>query len=145
MIIQAVSGVLVSRHLYTFLSIQGYASIARSLHMLGAYWNFVLMSLHLGLHWSIVLAPLRRVSQGKMILLRTAGTAIAILGVFVFFRRGIGPYLLGQIQFAFFDFEEPLFFFFLDYLTIMGLFIWVGHCLGILLRKLTPKEKEVRK
>lgn len=73
MISQAVSGVLVSRHLYIFLPIQGYASIARSLHMLGAYWNLVLMSLHLGLHWAMVLAPFRKVSQSKTVLLRAAG------------------------------------------------------------------------
>lgn len=145
MISQAVSGVLVSRHLYTFLPIQGYASIARSLHMLGAYWNLVLMSLHLGLHWAMVLAPLRKVSQGKIALLRAAGAAITVLGVFAFFRREVGAYLLGQIQFAFFDFEEPLVFFFLDYLTIMGLFVWAGHYLGVLLRKSGQKEKGTRK
>ncbi|MCI9458610.1 MAG: DUF4405 domain-containing protein [Oscillospiraceae bacterium] len=49
MLSQSVSGVLLSRHLYTFLSVQGHAHLARTLHMLGAYWNLVLMSLHLGL------------------------------------------------------------------------------------------------
>lgn len=131
MLTQAVSGVLLSRHLYTFLPSVGGTFAARSFHMLGAYWNLVLMSLHLGLHWAMVLAPLRKASQGKVAVFRAAGAAVAVLGVFAFFRREVGAYLLGQIQFAFFDFEEPLVFFFLDYLTIMGLFVWAGHYLSV--------------
>lgn len=145
MVSQMVSGVLLSRYLYTFLPGFGGTFAARSLHMLGAYWCFVLMSLHLGLHWSMVLAPFRKASQGKIVILRAAGAAIAVLGVSAFFRRKVGAYLLGQIQFAFFDFEEPLLLFFLDYLAIMGLFIWVGHYLGVLLRRLPQKESGVLK
>lgn len=145
MVLQTVSGVLLSRHLYTFLPSFGRTFAARSLHMLGAYWCFVLMSLHLGLHWSMVLVPFRKASQGKIVILRAAGAAVAVLGVRAFFRRDVGAYLLGQIQFAFFDFEEPQLLFFLDYLAIMGLFIWVGHYLGVLLRRLSQKESGVLK
>lgn len=138
---QGVSGVLLSRHLFTFLPVRGGAYWARSLHMLGAYWNFVLMSLHLGLHWSMALAPLQRAFRGKAVLLPVAGAAVALFGVTAFLRREVGAYLLGQIQFAFFDFEEPLVLFFLDYLAIMGLFVWTGHYLGLLLRKLSRPRK----
>ncbi len=33
-------------------------------------------------------------------------------------------------QFVFFDFEEPLIFFFGDYLAVMGLFVFIGHYLA---------------
>ena len=141
MVGQGVSGVMLSRHLFTFLPIQGGAYWARGLHMLGAYWNFVLMSLHLGLHWSMVLPPLGKAFRGKAVLLPVAGAAVALFGVTAFLRREVGAYLLGQIQFAFFDFEEPLVLFFLDYLAIMGLFVWTGHYLGLLLRKLSRPRK----
>lgn len=141
MVGQGVSGVMLSRHLFTFLPIQGGAYWARSLHMLGAYWNLVLMSLHLGLHWSMALVPLRKAFRGKAVLLPVAGAAVALFGVTAFLRREVGAYLLGQIQFAFFDFEEPLVLFFLDYLAIMGLFVWTGHYLGLLLRKLSRPRK----
>ncbi len=65
MVLQTLSGVLLSRHLFTFLPGLGGAFAARSLHMLGAYWGLVLMSLHLGLHWSVVLAPFRKAFPGK--------------------------------------------------------------------------------
>ena len=70
--------------------------------------------------------------------------AFAGFGIFAFLRREVGAYLLGQIQFAFFDFEEPLALFFLDYLAIMGLFVWVGHYLGMLLRRLPQTKKEAQ-
>lgn len=138
---QGVSGVLLSRHLFTFLPVRGGAYWARSLHMLEAYWNFVLMSLHLGLHWSMALAPLQRAFRGKAVLLPVAGAAVALFGVTAFLRRKVGAYLLGQIQFAIFDLEEPLVLFFLDYLAMMGLFVWTGHYLGLLLRKLSRPRK----
>ena len=33
----------------------------------------------------------------------------------------------------FFDYEEPLVFFYLDYIAVMGLFIWIGNyvCVGL--------------
>ena len=138
---QGVSGVLLSRHLFTFLPVRGGAYWARSLHMLGAYWNFVLMSLHLGLHWSMALAPLQRAFRGKAVLLPVAGAVVVLFGVTAFLRREVGAYLLGQIQFTIFDFEEPLVLFFLDYLAMMGLFVWTGHYLGLLLRKLSRPRK----
>lgn len=138
MLSQAVSGALLSRHLYTFLPSFGGTFTARNLHMLGAYWNFVLMSLHLGLHWPVMLAMVKKgtgpLSKAGAAILRAVGGAIAILGVFAFLRREIGAYLLGRIQFAFFDFEEPLLLFFLDYLAIMGLFVWIGHFLNSFLQ-----------
>ena len=138
---QGVSGVLLSRHLFTFLPVRGGAYWARSLHMLGAYWNFLLMSLHLGLHWSMALAPLQRAFRGKAVLLPVAGAVVVLFGVTAFLRREVGAYLLGQIQFTIFDFEEPLVLFFLDYLAMMGLFVWTGHYLGLLLRKLSRPRK----
>lgn len=42
-----VSGIILSRHVFSFLPINGGRSLARSIHMLSAYWGFVLMSLHL--------------------------------------------------------------------------------------------------
>ncbi len=50
-----VSGVILSREVFAFLPIQGGMGFARILHMLASYWGFVLMSVHLGLHWGMVM------------------------------------------------------------------------------------------
>lgn len=51
MLIQAYSGIVLSRYLFAALPINGGMATARVLHLAGSYWSFVLMSIHLGLHW----------------------------------------------------------------------------------------------
>lgn len=49
------SGIILSRHALAFLPIHGGTGWARTVHLLGGYWGFALMGLHLGLQWSVVL------------------------------------------------------------------------------------------
>ena len=146
MLIQMISGITLSRHIFTFLFFRGLSYLARSLHMLGAYWSFVLMSLHLGIHWNMMMAAARKAagnpSKGRTIWLRAAGIAVAGWGVFAFIKRQVGEYLMSRIQFAFFDFEEPVLFFLLDYLAVMGLFVWIGHYLAVGLRKISQTKTQ---
>lgn len=127
----AVSGVMLSRHVFYFLSPRGGRGFARTLHMLSAYWGLCAMSLHLGLHWGMVLAMGRRIvksipSRSKA-LLRMGAALVCLWGVYAFARREIGIYLLLRRAFVFFDFEEPLALFLLDYLTIIGLLTEAGY------------------
>ena len=48
-----VSGVILSNHVFDFLPILGGMGFARTLHMLASFWGFLLMALHLGLHWNV--------------------------------------------------------------------------------------------
>lgn len=50
-----VSGILLSRYVFTFLPKHGGYEAAQKTHILCAYWGFVCMSLHLGFHWSMML------------------------------------------------------------------------------------------
>ena len=43
MILQPLSGILMSKHLYTFIQISGISSVMRGIHMALAYWGFVLI------------------------------------------------------------------------------------------------------
>lgn len=45
------SGIVMSRHVFAALSIHGPMATARSMHVAASYWGFVLMSVHLGMHW----------------------------------------------------------------------------------------------
>lgn len=125
------SGVILSEHALSFLPIKGGRAFAREVHMLSAYWGFVLMSLHLGLHWSIMMGMAKRFvkepsTAGKW-LLRGIAAFIAGYGVYASIQREIGRYMLLENHFAFFDFEEPLIFFLADYMAVMALFVWVSH------------------
>lgn len=126
-----VSGVILSRTVLPFLPITGGQSWARTLHMLSAYWGFVFISLHLGLHWSMMMGMAsclwKKRSAVRSWIVRTAGFLIAGYGIYAFLKREIGSYMFLKIQFVFFDFDEPLIFFLLDYIAVMGLFVFVGH------------------
>lgn len=144
MLASMISGIVMSRYAFAFLNIQGGRSWARTLHMLGAYWGFVFLSLHLGIHWNMMMGRAGRMfpqkSAARTWALRIAGLLIAGYGVYAFIRRDIGIYMLLRSMFVYFDFQESLFFFFMDYLAVMGLFVWAGHYLAVLLRKLSKKR-----
>ena len=140
-----VSGIVLSRHALSFLPITGGQSWARTLHMLSAYWGFVFISLHLGLHWSMMIGMAKRLvknpSATRTWIARILGLAIACYGVYAFVKREIGSYMLLKNQFVFFDFDEPLIFFLLGYIAVMGLFVFIGHYLseGVKRRKYAEK------
>ena len=140
-----VSGVIISRSVLSFLPIHGGSSFGRNLHMLSAYWGFVLMSLHLGLHWNMMLGAMGKALKGTSVphiwILRIIAMAVAFYGMYAFIKRDIGNYMLLNIHFVFFDYDEPLFFFLLDYMAVMSLFIFIGHYLAVFLRQHGRKIK----
>lgn len=142
-----VSGVILSRHALSFLPINGGRAFARNLHMLSAYWGFVFMSLHIGFHWSMMVGMARKLvrkpSEIRKWIVRGIAVLIAGYGVYAFGKRDIGSYMLLKNQFVFFDFEEPLPLFQLDYIGIMGLFVAVGHYLTETLKKLRKRKQDV--
>ena len=138
-----VSGIMLSNKLYTFLPRISGMSIARSVHMVCAYLNFILMSLHLGLHWNAMMsAMIKKMGNGsKVWILRIAAFGVAIYGIYAFVKRQIGEYLFLRTHFLFLDTSEPLILFFIDHVAIMGLFVFIGHYLARLLRQVGNNRK----
>jgi len=126
-----VSGIVLSRHVFADLPIEGGSAWARTVHMICAYWGFVIISLHLGAHWNMMMGMGKKLfmkpSKVRTWIARGTAVAIAAYGVYAFGVRQIGEYMLLKTPFVFFDFDEPLLFFFLDYLAVMGLFVCLGH------------------
>lgn len=141
MIGSMVSGIILSRYVFAFLPRHTGYELAEKCHILCAYWGFVLMSLHLGLHWNMVLSMAGkhlRPCRVRTWILRICGYLFAAWGVVAFVRRDVGIYLLLKSHFVFFDYSEPVAFFLLDYLAVMGLFVAIGYGMNVLLRKVSP-------
>ena len=134
-----ISGIMVSRHVFLFLGVSRGTSFARQMHMLCGYWNLVLLSLHLGLHWIMVTTWASRTVLVEKPWLRwitrAATLAITAYGVYALIVRQITDYLFGTVGFAFFDPSEPVILFLLDYLAVMALFVCLGHYVAKILRK----------
>lgn len=147
MLAEMYSGIVMSRHVFAFLPIDGGMALARRMHILGAYWGFILMSVHLGLHWNMFLGMAKKkigaknISNGTNVLLCLIGMLIAAYGVLGFIRRDFTTYLLLQTEFVFLDYEEPIWSFYLDYICLMGLWVFIGHYLSGGLRKLSGRKK----
>lgn len=129
------SGIIMSRHVFQFLGINFGAMEARVLHLLGAYWLFVLLSLHIGLHGKLIMGMLRRAipalaAAGGRWILRLVIGLIAIYGIYAFDQRDLASYMVLKNEFVFFDFSEPLVWFMADYFAIMVLFAVIGYGLA---------------
>lgn len=143
----AVSGAAMSRYLYDIPFLSGGASLARTVHMLAAYWGYCFISLHLGLHRSMMLGMMKNAAAPQRAprwitpLLRTAGAAAALLGAHALMRHNLLDYMFLRNQFVFFDTERPLCLFFLDYAAIMALWAWLAHYARLALIKIPARKK----
>ena len=143
-----VSGIIISEHIFYFIRIRGLSSLARTIHLLSAYWGLIFISLHLGFHWSMMLGMANKASHGVLtssrLMLRAIGILIAVYGVFAFVKRDILNYLILKNHFANFNFEEPVIFFLLDYVAVMGLFVWIAHYITEFIKhKIGNKKKHI--
>lgn len=126
MLLLAASGIILSNHVFAFLPIKGLASLAREWHMLGSYWGIVLMSVHIGLHWPVVLGMIKTKKPGVWVS-RACCLLVSACGAYAFFARNYGDYMFLKTHFVFLDYAEPLPLFLLDQLAIIVLFAAVGY------------------
>ena len=72
---------------------------------------------------------------------RILALIIAGYGIYAFAKRDIGDYMFLRSHFVFFDYEEPLLFFYMDYIAVMGLFVFLGYYVCVGLRMLGRDRK----
>lgn len=139
-----VSSILISREIFSFLPITGGRVAGRSLHMICAYWGLLALAFHLGIHWNTMMRIAGRIcskpSRLRSLILKITGVGIAGYGIYAFIQRDFPEYMFLQTPFVFFDFDEPVIFFFGDYIAIMGLMLWIGHYFSKLLMWLIKRR-----
>ena len=83
-----ISGIMMSREVFAFLPIEGGMGFARILHMISAYWGFILMSIHLGFHWGMIMGRIGQIGGLKK-RLRTTQLDIKSIGTLNLYIRNI--------------------------------------------------------
>lgn len=135
MVLQIVSGFAMSRYALPFLNIPISTSTARLLHLACGYWSFLLMGLHLGLHWSVFLGLGRKLRGGQPLpsagrwCLRILVGAAAVWGAICFIQQNIADYLFLRTEFVFFDYEKFPLLTLGELTAIMALWTLVGYLL----------------
>lgn len=139
MISSMISGILLSNHIFKMIRIPGTYVTASQIHMFSAYWGFVAMSLHLGIHWNIIIAMIGKLWKKPSTIRKWTARGVAVIaaayGVYAFGVRQIGGYLLMKMHFVFYDYEEGVIPFLTDYLAVMILLVFIGYYGGVMLRR----------
>jgi Domain of unknown function (DUF4405) len=121
-----VTSVLISNTLSGFMSAYGGFTV-RQIHTLAAYWVLVIVSIHLGLRWPMIMGVARTLfgianaSVVRTLALRAAAVVIAVLGIWSSFELSLGTKLAMQVTLDWWNFEESVAGFFVHCIAIAGL------------------------
>ena len=134
-----ISAVMLSRHVFGFLGIDGGFSFARTMHLLASYWGLVLMSVHIGFHFQGAISKIQKtIPAGQRnafrIISRVLCVGISAYGLYAFLSRKLIDYMLLQTPSVFFDYSESVLRFMLDYAAIIVLFGVIGYYIAKLIR-----------
>jgi Domain of unknown function (DUF4405) len=127
-----VSGLANSRLIETYLGLKT-DILSRQVHTTAAYWTLVLVSVHAGLHTSVITAEVKRIvglprwpGSVTLGLWGTLGAALGF-GVYAAFDRELCSKLFAVYSFDFWDPSFPAFLFFAEYLAVAAVYATLGH------------------
>ena len=135
-IITVFSGIIMSEN-FPSLNIESLISFARVAHLSCSYLSFVLMGLHLGLHWGMI--------AGKIKALWPSVLAVIIsgYGLYTFINQDIFSYIILRNQFAFIDYEKNFALVILENISMLSFWVLIGYQVSKLLtRKIFPGHHE---
>lgn len=145
MLAMMISSILCSQYVFSSLHIGG-TMLGRTIHLAGSYWGFVFLAFHLGLHFPMFAGMARKrfgtekyAVIGKVF--RLLFFLAALYGVVAFIQRDLWRYMFLLTHFAFFDYEEPIVFFLLDYLAIAITFAFIGSRIAEWVVRPMPEKK----
>ncbi len=146
----AYSGVVLSRHVFDFLPITRGMALARVMHLAASYWGFVLMSLHIGLHWGMMAGRFHKLAGGKRKpvlawIARFMAVAIAVYGAVCFRHADIFSYMFVKVEFVFFDYEKSAVLVFAEHIAMMGTWIFTGYYVQKGIGRLTARSRKKEK
>lgn len=129
-VVLLISSLMVSREIFNSIRANN-GFLMRQIHTLAAYWILVLMSVHVGLHWNLIMSVVRRLFRVsgscrlRSTLVRLAGAAVLAGGFWASIDRGLASKLLMRHSFDYWAGSAAGFF--ITYLLIMGLYIGLTH------------------
>jgi Na+/proline symporter len=121
-----VISVLISNALSAFLLAWGGFTV-QQFHTLAVYWALVIVSIHLGLRWPMLMAIARNLfgittpSALRTIAFRALAGAIAIHGIWSSYELGLGTKLSMRMTLDWWNFEESVAGFFIHCIAAAGL------------------------
>lgn len=139
----ALSGMMMSRFATPFMNGILPSSIVRQGHLALSHWSFVLMGLHLGLHFGIITSRVK--NRTVRIVLAVVMTGVSVYGFYLFFSSDILNYMLFKNPFAFLDYSKPWWLVLLGNLAMLLAWAFAAYLLSLGLKKLLRKSATNRR
>jgi hypothetical protein len=116
-----ITGILEAVWSPDFLFVESRITI-REIHTTAAYWFLSLIGVHLGLHWGLFS---KFISRNRLIIaiMRILALLFATFGVWSFFDRDMYAKMFLGFSFDYWPEERPVIFFFVQTLSVMGVFV----------------------
>lgn len=134
----AISTAFLSTTLSTFFHLKA-AMIGRRMHMFFTTWSYVLMSIHVGLHWNMIICAVKkRMNDPKHLYKATARIAVTLVaayGLYVFISRELPQRMFLLSEYVFFDYDELILFCLIDYTSVLCLFACLTYYINAFFRK----------
>lgn len=132
MICCMISGIMMSSYVFKFIPLNGNIILARDIHMASSYSGFVLMSIHLGMHWNMIINMINKNLVFRKLtyqnnIIKLVGFLIACYGAYSFINYDILSNMFLLNNFASFGVSKSKILFFIDYLSIMGFWIFISN------------------
>lgn len=121
------SGIIMSES-FPELNIDALASFARLSHLSCSYLSFVLMGIHLGLHWGMIASRIKSSWPALIAIL------FSCYGLYVFIQSDIMSYITLTNQFAFIDYDKNICLVFLDNLAMLSFCTSAGYYVSKIIR-----------
>lgn len=150
MILQAGSGIMmsgISGYVFEFLHLDGDMELLKQLHRFGAYWGFILMSIHLGQHWNYMIGmgkklfPAKKQTKKPIRISRGLTAIISVYGLAAFVRQNMIGYLFLKTAAIYFDDGKAQISYLWDCIAIIVLFAALGYYVQKALQKYWSRRR----
>lgn len=134
-LLMVASGVLNSELLFSLTQVD-LDLLPRELHTAAAYGFLILIGVHLGMHWKMIMSETGKLAGGSAVFLpprlrwaslQVAAIAIAAYGVVASFERSVFLRLTAYYSFGNWEFDESIVGLFAQYVAIVGLYAVLTH------------------
>ena len=136
----AISGVSMSNHAVPFLYNLINVNTARVMHLAFSYWSFILMGLHIGMHVNVMTAKIKPNIKNVLAIIFML---ISGYGFYLFLKSGIINYITFRTHFAFLDYEKDALLVFLENVSMLIFFTFVGHNVSNVIREMSKKDSKI--
>ena len=131
-IISALSGIVLSETFSFINNIEDLTEWGRVAHVCSSYWSFVLMGLHIGMHWGMIAGKIKSKWPGILAVIFSG------YGMYRFVSANIVDYLFLNSLFVFLDYDKSSALVLIENIAMLSFVILLGYQLCRIAAR--PKE-----